>query len=375
MVPYARDLGGGSAEHYADASLQQGILAGLRGEVTGLKNMKVKKHVYLSMSLLFLEIIPWIGVWILPLFARQGKQKTDAIQFFFSFISGPLCTFVLTMAISLGLLFKCVREGLSQRAGSVLWNRVVSKMGFSVMFWVAMQCVCGLILWGILKTLDTYSACSSDTLPTRLLLQPFLGSLRSRKTKFKEMAIFPAAANFWEINAGITQKLLWMAAKMTCLSIQYLSISKELEIRIDTEIHFLQENMNEMVDEIFEIICDTCRCSQRCHPPPLELEDTVKTLSDEKVPEEFICPISKELCLQPTIAVSGFTYDLPNIVRWIRCNESQPEDPITREPISMHTLYPNLALRKSILRWSDSVMKVKHNRKTLNPKSPKRKCQ
>ena len=95
---------------------------------------------------------------------------------------------------------------------------------------------------------------------------------------------------------------------------------------------------------------------------PLRLHHSVQTFPDDEIPEEFVCPISKQVCLQPTIAVSGFTYDLPNIVRWI-CqqsddsnNDSEPKDPITREPISFNDLYPNLALRKSILRWNNEII-------------------
>ena len=154
-----------------------------------------------------------------------------------------------------------------------------------------------------------------------------------------------------------------------CLGLQYAFLMEQLRLWLITEIVHLEEELEEVLEEAMDDMLGTT-CSLKCHPDPLRLHHSVQKIEDDQIPEEFLCPISKEVCLQPTIAVSGFTYDLPNIVRWIGQSDRQsdePKDPITREPISYRDLYPNLALRKSILRWNEELISASTR---ISPKIP-----
>ncbi|KAJ7961627.1 RING-type E3 ubiquitin transferase [Quillaja saponaria] len=67
-------------------------------------------------------------------------------------------------------------------------------------------------------------------------------------------------------------------------------------------------------------------------------------------PEEFRCPLSKELMTDPVILHSGQTYDRPYIQKWFKAgNRTCPQ---TRKVISPQTiLTPNHLLREVIAEW------------------------
>jgi hypothetical protein len=62
-----------------------------------------------------------------------------------------------------------------------------------------------------------------------------------------------------------------------------------------------------------------------------------------KIPEQFICPISLEIMLDPVICEDGHTYDRSSISKL-----TNPKSPITRQPINLNKLTPNIALRQLI---------------------------
>jgi hypothetical protein len=63
------------------------------------------------------------------------------------------------------------------------------------------------------------------------------------------------------------------------------------------------------------------------------------------IPDEWFCPISRELMTDPVIGSDGVTYNRPNIERWLASN---PISPMTREPMPPGSLIPNMALRHTI---------------------------
>ena len=67
-------------------------------------------------------------------------------------------------------------------------------------------------------------------------------------------------------------------------------------------------------------------------------------LSKVEIPSNFLCPISKEIMLNPVTTSSGFTYEKENIVKWMNDKKT---DPLTREIISKK-LYKNIILKNII---------------------------
>lgn len=73
--------------------------------------------------------------------------------------------------------------------------------------------------------------------------------------------------------------------------------------------------------------------------------DACQKMKKIKIPENFLCPISYEIMLDPVVTSSGSTYDRKNIVKWLA---NKRTDPMTRDEIST-TLTPNKLLKKIIL--------------------------
>eukprot|EP00467_Chlorarachnion_reptans_P007589 CAMPEP_0114506532 /NCGR_PEP_ID=MMETSP0109-20121206/11476_1 /TAXON_ID=29199 /ORGANISM="Chlorarachnion reptans, Strain CCCM449" /LENGTH=877 /DNA_ID=CAMNT_0001685123 /DNA_START=154 /DNA_END=2787 /DNA_ORIENTATION=+ len=78
---------------------------------------------------------------------------------------------------------------------------------------------------------------------------------------------------------------------------------------------------------------------------------------DVAVPEAFLCPISRELMLNPHMNMVGQTYDLKAISEWLAMGKRV--DPVTRQPLKDTRLVPNIALRSQILEWKQKHLDVK----------------
>ncbi|XP_022727843.1 U-box domain-containing protein 9-like [Durio zibethinus] len=66
-------------------------------------------------------------------------------------------------------------------------------------------------------------------------------------------------------------------------------------------------------------------------------------------PEEFKCPLSKELMRDPVILASGQTYDRPFIQKWL--NSGNRTCPRTQQVLSHTVLTPNHLIREMVLQW------------------------
>ncbi|KAK7293192.1 hypothetical protein RJT34_16055 [Clitoria ternatea] len=66
-------------------------------------------------------------------------------------------------------------------------------------------------------------------------------------------------------------------------------------------------------------------------------------------PDEFKCPLSKELMRDPVILASGQTYDRPFIQNWL--NAGNRTCPLTHQVLSHTILTPNHLIREMIERW------------------------
>lgn len=67
------------------------------------------------------------------------------------------------------------------------------------------------------------------------------------------------------------------------------------------------------------------------------------------VPDEFLCPITRELMKDPVIAADGYSYEREAIESWI--NTKNRSSPMTNLPLLTTLLTPNYTLKMAIGRW------------------------
>ncbi|KAL0369444.1 UNVERIFIED_CONTAM: U-box domain-containing protein 9 [Sesamum angustifolium] len=72
-------------------------------------------------------------------------------------------------------------------------------------------------------------------------------------------------------------------------------------------------------------------------------------MASETVPEEFKCPLSKELMRDPVIIATGQTYDKPFIQKWLKAGNRTC--PLTQQVLSHTVLTPNHLIREMITQW------------------------
>ena len=70
--------------------------------------------------------------------------------------------------------------------------------------------------------------------------------------------------------------------------------------------------------------------------------------SSVSIPDEWFCPIGRELMTDPVIGPDGVTYERVNIERWLATNSTSP---MTRDPMPAGSLIPNMALKHTIASW------------------------
>ncbi|CAN9497805.1 unnamed protein product [Ophioblennius macclurei] len=74
--------------------------------------------------------------------------------------------------------------------------------------------------------------------------------------------------------------------------------------------------------------------------------------SDSEAPDEFLCPITRELMKDPVIAADGFSYERESMEGWIRGKKKT--SPMTNLPLPTTLLTPNRSLKMAISRWKSS---------------------
>ena len=67
-------------------------------------------------------------------------------------------------------------------------------------------------------------------------------------------------------------------------------------------------------------------------------------------PDEFVCPISQELMLEPVLATDGHTYERQHIERWF---EQRLTSPKTGELLQTSSVFPNHSMRRMIIEWRE----------------------
>ena len=64
-----------------------------------------------------------------------------------------------------------------------------------------------------------------------------------------------------------------------------------------------------------------------------------------EIPDEYLCPITQEIMVDPVIAMDGHTYERRAIEEWLETNNTSP---MTNSPLPNKMLLPNLAVRSMI---------------------------
>ncbi|KAM6942529.1 WD repeat, SAM and U-box domain-containing protein 1 [Xenentodon cancila] len=70
------------------------------------------------------------------------------------------------------------------------------------------------------------------------------------------------------------------------------------------------------------------------------------------IPDEFLCPITRELMREPVIAADGYSYEREAIEGWIHTRNRS--SPMTNLPLLTTLLTPNHTLKMAIGRWKTS---------------------
>lgn len=83
-----------------------------------------------------------------------------------------------------------------------------------------------------------------------------------------------------------------------------------------------------------------------------KVESLKASQSGSEAPDEFLCPISRELMKDPVIAADGYSYERESIESWIRGKTKT--SPMTNLPLLTTLLTPNRSLKMAIARWKSS---------------------
>ncbi|NXS37153.1 WSDU1 protein, partial [Pomatostomus ruficeps] len=78
------------------------------------------------------------------------------------------------------------------------------------------------------------------------------------------------------------------------------------------------------------------------------------TSASVPVPDEFLCPITRELMKDPVIATDGYSYEREAMENWISKRRSSP---MTNLPLHSLMLTPNRTLKMAINRWLETQQK------------------
>jgi hypothetical protein len=69
------------------------------------------------------------------------------------------------------------------------------------------------------------------------------------------------------------------------------------------------------------------------------------------IPDDFICPITQDLMVDPVVAADGHTYDRVAIAEWFAGHSTSP---MTGAKLTVKKLYPNHTVRGQILTWKEA---------------------
>ncbi|XP_068756252.1 WD repeat, SAM and U-box domain-containing protein 1-like isoform X2 [Montipora capricornis] len=77
---------------------------------------------------------------------------------------------------------------------------------------------------------------------------------------------------------------------------------------------------------------------------------------EEDIPDEFFCPITREIMCDPVIAADGYTYERASIEEWLK--SGRKSSPMTNAPLKTTTLTPNRMLKNLIQNHFNNPLSV-----------------
>ncbi|XP_053554308.1 WD repeat, SAM and U-box domain-containing protein 1 isoform X1 [Bombina bombina] len=83
-----------------------------------------------------------------------------------------------------------------------------------------------------------------------------------------------------------------------------------------------------------------------------KIEDVKKKTASTNIPDEFLCPITREIMMDPVIASDGYSYERKAIENWI--STQKRTSPMTNLPLSTLLLTPNRTLKMALNRWLEA---------------------
>ncbi|XP_050196340.1 WD repeat, SAM and U-box domain-containing protein 1 isoform X2 [Myiozetetes cayanensis] len=86
-----------------------------------------------------------------------------------------------------------------------------------------------------------------------------------------------------------------------------------------------------------------------------KIEELRMTTISVSVPDEFLCPITRELMKDPVIAADGYSYEREAVEHWI--SNKRRSSPMTNLPLHSLMLTPNRTLKMAITRWLETQQK------------------
>ncbi|NXY69457.1 WSDU1 protein, partial [Glareola pratincola] len=86
-----------------------------------------------------------------------------------------------------------------------------------------------------------------------------------------------------------------------------------------------------------------------------KIEELRIKITSVTVPDEFLCPITRELMKDPVIAADGYSYEKDAIENWL--SNKRRSSPMTNLPLPSLVLTPNRTLKMAISRWLETQQK------------------
>ncbi|EOD39898.1 hypothetical protein EMIHUDRAFT_260352, partial [Emiliania huxleyi CCMP1516] len=75
------------------------------------------------------------------------------------------------------------------------------------------------------------------------------------------------------------------------------------------------------------------------------------SVEEEEPPDDFICPITTELMIDPVMAADGHAYERTAMERWLATKSTSP---MTGEALEHICLFPSHILRRMIREWREA---------------------
>ncbi|XP_048781071.2 WD repeat, SAM and U-box domain-containing protein 1-like isoform X2 [Ostrea edulis] len=93
------------------------------------------------------------------------------------------------------------------------------------------------------------------------------------------------------------------------------------------------------------------RCIKAAQNKPTITRST-SNVSENGIPDEYLCPITRELMKDPVMAEDGYTYERSAIQGWM--DKGKDTSPMTSIPLTARQLIPNRSLKMLIQHYLDS---------------------